>query len=143
MGFGQSLPLTVMTFDLLYCSTSCCKTRTINTLQQHVSVEHVHRCCITSTGSYRRPPGDVRVLLVEVLLELGELVQVPVFLPKPVSGVAELSAATTAAAAAVPTEARRSSAIAAIKSRFTASERTRTSRGPRREEKRPREASVA
>ena len=64
-------------------------------------------------ATYRWPAVHVRVLLVEVLLELGELVHVPVFLTEPFSGVPELppsSAASTATAVAA--KARRSSATA-------------------------------
>lgn len=65
----------------------------------------------TLPSPYHRPAGDVRVLLIEVLLKLGQLVQVPLFLPQSVSGVAEF---TTASAAVAP-KARRSAAIPAIK----------------------------
>ena len=54
------------------------------------------------------------MLLVEVLLELGELVQVPLLLPQPLPGVTELPSA--AASATVASKARRTAAIAADKS---------------------------
>lgn len=52
------------------------------------------------------------MLLIKVLLKLWELVQVPLFLPQPISGIAELAA--TSAAATVSTKAR-TAAVAANK----------------------------
>lgn len=52
------------------------------------------------------------MLLIEVLLKLGELVQVPVFLPQTLSRIAVLAAATSSAT--VATKAGRPAAIAAI-----------------------------
>lgn len=127
MGFGHSLPLTVIVLDLLYCSTSCCENRgNMPTVKNPKSLlrlhnfQHVQQQQRGSTfptllrntrPTYHRPPRDVRVLLVEVLLKLGQLVQVPLLLPQSVSRVAELAA--TAAAAVAP-EARRAAAIAAV-----------------------------
>lgn len=42
--------------------------------------------------------GDIWVLLVEVLLKLRELVEVPVFLTQPVTRIPELSSSTAASA---------------------------------------------
>lgn len=52
------------------------------------------------------------MLLIKVLLKLRELVQVPVLLPQPVAGVAELPSTSPAAAAVAP-KAGRTAAIAA------------------------------
>lgn len=65
----------------------------------------------TMLTTYRRPPGNVGMLLIEVFLKLWELVKVPLFLPQPFSGIAELPTTSTT----VATKARRTTAIAAIK----------------------------
>ncbi len=63
------------------------------------------------------------MLLIKVFLKLWELVQVPLFLPQTIAGIAELSSAS----ATVASEARGTAAIAAIKlavkSQFTKSSR--------------------
>lgn len=59
-----------------------------------------------------RPPGNVWMLLIEVFLKLGELVQVPVFLPQSVTGIAKLSSTATTTTAS--TETRRPTAITEI-----------------------------
>lgn len=63
--------------------------------------------------TYHISPGNIWMLLVEVFLKLGELVQVPVFLPKSIAGIAELSSSTSTTT--VATKTRRSTAIAEIK----------------------------
>lgn len=67
---------------------------------------------VTQHCPYHRPPRDVRVLLIEVLLKLGQFVQIPLFLPQSVSGVTEFPTAS----AAVAPKARRTAAIPGIKS---------------------------
>lgn len=54
-------------------------------------------------AAYRGSPDHVWVLLVEVLLELGQLVEVPVLLPQPLAGVPVLPAATPATTSPAPT----------------------------------------
>lgn len=66
----------------------------------------------TMLTTYRRPPGNVGMLLIEVFLKLWELVKVPLFLPQSFSGIAELPTTTSTT---VATKARRTTAIAAIK----------------------------
>lgn len=53
------------------------------------------------------------MLLVEVFLKLGELVQVPVFFPKSITRISKLSSTTST----VATKARRTTAIAAVETR--------------------------
>ncbi len=58
--------------------------------------------------TYRGLAGDVGMLLIEVFLKLGQLVQVPLLLPQPIARIAELSSTSTT----VATKARRTTAIA-------------------------------
>lgn len=112
MGLGHSLPFTVITLVLLYCSTSCYKTKTIKSLDRmHHSTRGQKSTC-SGRDKHRRSSGHVGVLLVKVLLELGKFVQVPVFLPEPLSGVPKLSSATSTAAA-TSTKTRTSTITAA------------------------------
>lgn len=118
MGLGQSLPLTVIILTRRYCSISCYKTEGIKHTWPAESRKHfVTNTCkggacthyvTPHVDTYHRPPGHIGMLLIEILLKLGQLVQVPVFLPKPVPGVAELSSATST----VATKAGRPAAIA-------------------------------
>lgn len=71
----------------------------------------LHNTLRTMLTTYRRPPGNVGMLLIEVFLKLWELVKVPLFLPQPISGITKLPATSTT----VATKARRTTAIAAIK----------------------------
>lgn len=72
----------------------------------------LHNTLRAMLTTYHRPPGNVGMLLIKVFLKLRELVQVPLFLPQPITRIAELPPA--AAAATVATEARRTTAIASM-----------------------------
>lgn len=97
IGLGHSLPFTVTSLLLLYISTSCWNNK-VNSILNHCSEEKSYSYTeypkddiLLDIETYHCFPCDFRMLLVEVLLKLWELIKVPVLFTQSLTGVAEFA----------------------------------------------------